>query len=391
MTNMAARARSSGLSLIEIMVALAIGSLLLLGLVQVFSASRAAYQLSEGMARTQENARFAMDFLQRDLRMVGHLGCVNDQAHFVKAEGDPVNRITTMANAGQPLDFEVSIQGYEATGTGPTDPAVRLGSFTTGWSPSLPASIQTLSPAPLPGSDIVVLRYLNARGTPVLTINTDAIEIPVAGPGTPDGWAALTDDGVANPTVFGMGDCSHVDFFTGTGSPGSISVDAAIASQLGGRYNPHPAGQTVLYRANSIVYYVGNGTSGEPSLWRARANSAGAYGSEELVEGVESLQFLYGLDETDAISSLAPPRGSIDEHATAATLGVNEAQWRRVGLVQVGLLLRSPQPATASQAASSAANPRALGVEFRPASSNDSRYRSTYEATIALRNRLFGN
>src|SRR5690554_5075136 len=98
----------SGVSLIELMVALAIGTVLVLGLVQVFAASRAAYQTSEGLARVQENARFALDFLQRDIRMAGHFGCVNDQAHWVKDEGDPLlHDDTTPA-----LNFMISIEGY---------------------------------------------------------------------------------------------------------------------------------------------------------------------------------------------------------------------------------------------------------------------------------------
>ena len=57
----------------------------------------------------------------------------------------------------------------------------------------------------------------------------------------------------------------------------------------------------------------------------------------------------------------------------------------------MGMLVRSPDRAVAPEAASDAANPRVLGVEFEPADANDARYRSTYEVTIALRNRLFGN
>src|SRR5690606_21928152 len=79
------RRGAAGLSLIELMIALAIGSLLILALVEVFAASRAAYMLATGLARTQENGRFAIDILQRDLRMAGHAGCVNDQARFLPA------------------------------------------------------------------------------------------------------------------------------------------------------------------------------------------------------------------------------------------------------------------------------------------------------------------
>ena len=65
---------AAGLSLIEMMIAMVISLILMLGVVQIFMASRAASRLSEGAARTQENARFALDFLERDIRMAGHMG-----------------------------------------------------------------------------------------------------------------------------------------------------------------------------------------------------------------------------------------------------------------------------------------------------------------------------
>lgn len=51
----------------------------------------------------------------------------------------------------------------------------------------------------------------------------------------------------------------------------------------------------MLYRAESIAYYIGTAASGEPVLMRARANAAGTYDvREELVEGIENLQVIYG-------------------------------------------------------------------------------------------------
>lgn len=83
-------AAAAGLSLIELMIALLISSILLIGVIQVFAASRTAYQLSQGIARNQENGRFAMDFLTRDIRMAGHAGCVNDQVLLsTDASGNP--------------------------------------------------------------------------------------------------------------------------------------------------------------------------------------------------------------------------------------------------------------------------------------------------------------
>lgn len=371
-----------GVSLIELMIALAIGTVLVLGLVQVFSASRAAYQMSEGMSRVQENARFAMDFLQRDLRMAGHFGCVNDQAHFVQDPGEPVDRTLSVPS----LDFSVSIEGFEAADTAPGD-TLEVGDL-DGWS-SPPI---TLNPVPITGSDILVLRYLSPLASPVTEIGTSS---PASLTVLPEFWSNLTQDGVGNPTLFGIADCSQADVFPGSGdgTSGLITADAAVITELGDRYNPYPAGQTRLYRANSIVYYVAvNASTGEPGLRRARADRTGAYSlNEELVEGVESLQILYGRDETTNITSTTPPVGNITSLDTAATVGSDPAQWRRVGLVQIGMLVRSPDRAVASEADTSVANPRVLGVEFEPADVNDTRYRATYEATIALRNRLFGN
>lgn len=379
------RNRMAGLSLIELMVALLIGMILVLGLVQVFAASRTAYQTSEGLARMQESARFAIDFLQRDIRMAGHFGCVNDQAHWVKGADDLANHLNSALAA---LDFGVSISGYEATNTAPGQ-AVTVGSAATGWSPALPAQIAALNPAP--GSDIITLRYLAEEGIPATAL------VAVGGPNTqvtfPSGRAAvLTTAGVASPTLFGVADCSQVDVFQGAIAGNTVVSSSGV--DFSERYTTSPSGQTQIYRAESIVYYVAPGASGQPALWRARANAAGAYPAaarEELVEGIESLQFLYGRDATADITPETPPLGNITSQDTAATVTADAGEWRRVGLVQVGVLAVSPNPAASAPPASTDVQPRVLGVRFAPPAAADARIRGSYEVTVALRNRLFGN
>ena len=144
------RTSMAGLSLVELMVALVISLVLMLGVVQVFIASQTASRLSEGASRVQENARFALDFLERDIRMAGHMGCVNDQAHVVKNQGDPVSHLGATSGDGSPLDFSVSIQGFDAPDTAPGG-SLALGAD---WSApqGLPAAIAGLSPAPAGGS-----------------------------------------------------------------------------------------------------------------------------------------------------------------------------------------------------------------------------------------------
>ncbi|WP_313139054.1 PilW family protein [Stenotrophomonas sp.] len=384
---LSSRRHAAGLSLIEMMVAMVIGLVLMLGVVQVFIASRTASRLAEGNARAQENGRFALEFLQRDIRMAGHFGCVNDQAHFVKGEGDPTINTGAATGSGHPLDFSVSIQGYEAPGTGPGTSLTVGGSWpaVTG----LPSSISALNPRA--GSDVLVLRYLAAEGVPVTALAPSANSV-VGFDGTLG--KRLLEGGVTAPTLFGVADCSHVNVFRGTYVEGQVTASGANLD----RYTVQPTGQTMIYRAESVVYFVGtSGTTGEPALMRARSDGADGYAApEELVEGIENLQLLFGLDSTAAITSTTPPTGNITTVAIASgvSTGTNAAaaaQWRRVGQVQVGVLARSPQPSQAEAATDALRYPRMLGVGFAPSTPNDARYRAAYESTIALRNRLFGN
>jgi type IV pilus assembly protein PilW len=70
----ATRNRQAGLTLIELMVALAIGSFLIIGAVQIYTQSRQAFRVNESIARVQETAQFAMDTIEADLRMASNWG-----------------------------------------------------------------------------------------------------------------------------------------------------------------------------------------------------------------------------------------------------------------------------------------------------------------------------
>ncbi len=66
--------RESGVTLVELMVALAIGSFLMIGSIQVYNQSRQAYVINDSIARVQETAQFAMDTVEADLRMASNWG-----------------------------------------------------------------------------------------------------------------------------------------------------------------------------------------------------------------------------------------------------------------------------------------------------------------------------
>ena len=63
--------KQQGLTLIELMVALVISLLILAGLFTVYQSNNRAYRISDGLVRVQENGRFALDFIVRELRMAG--------------------------------------------------------------------------------------------------------------------------------------------------------------------------------------------------------------------------------------------------------------------------------------------------------------------------------
>lgn len=64
----------AGLSLIELMVALTIGLFLMAGAITVFGKTRDLYRTNESAARLQDTARYAMSQLEADLRMASHWG-----------------------------------------------------------------------------------------------------------------------------------------------------------------------------------------------------------------------------------------------------------------------------------------------------------------------------
>ncbi|WP_290884997.1 PilW family protein [Arenimonas sp.] len=385
-----------GFSLVELMIALVIGTILLAGLVQIFGASRSAYATAEGLSRTQENGRFAMDVLQRDLRLAGHFGCVNDQARLL----ENANQFTlSYANAGTeaaydtqawPLRFHISLQGYEANGTAPGGavalpaiPAVAGAAAGGNWTPALPADLAARA---VPGSDVVVLRYIVPE-----SVTIDAITVGLAPTITFDAarWPILAS-GVAAPGLFAVTDCSNVTIFPGNRAlvPGNQVVATNAGAAIGFREIYEP-GRATLHRAESVAYYIGIGASGEPALMRCRATTTAAgCVQEELVEGVENMQLVYGVSRV----ANGRPTGYIQDVRTAAVIGdpvanaAARANWRLVGVTQVGFVVRSPNQAQAE----ARANPfSSLGVAVTPP--NDRRVRAAYENTVALRNRLFGN
>ncbi|WP_237068691.1 PilW family protein [Microbulbifer guangxiensis] len=68
--------KQNGLSLIELMIALLLSAILLMGVLQIFDGNRRTQSLQESLARIQESGRMATDLLTKELRGAAFDGCV---------------------------------------------------------------------------------------------------------------------------------------------------------------------------------------------------------------------------------------------------------------------------------------------------------------------------
>ena len=69
--------RETGFTIIEIMVALAIGALLIGGIIQVFISFKQTEKVAGALSRIQESSRLVNDIFMSDSRHIGFVGCLD--------------------------------------------------------------------------------------------------------------------------------------------------------------------------------------------------------------------------------------------------------------------------------------------------------------------------
>lgn len=62
----------TGMTLVEIMIAMLVGVFLIAGILQIFISAKQAYRLQDNLSRLQENGRTAIDAITKDVRMAGY-------------------------------------------------------------------------------------------------------------------------------------------------------------------------------------------------------------------------------------------------------------------------------------------------------------------------------
>ena len=143
--------RQSGMSLIELMIALTIGLVLMAGLTAVFVNSSKSQRVGQDQAQQNDNARYAMDTLASDLHMAGYFGDY-EPLDGTGSLPDPCSTTPAIADMGFP------VQGYTAVQTSNGIPTVY---------PTVPSTCSTWLPQTnlWPGSDVLVIRHVD--GTPL--------------------------------------------------------------------------------------------------------------------------------------------------------------------------------------------------------------------------------
>lgn len=423
------RGKGSGFSLVELMVAMAIGLIITFAIVQIFSSSRATYQTDEGLARAQENGRFAIEFLSREMRQAGDLGC--RQAAEINSGGTtPLAYDNTTAGA---TSF-TGIQGYEFPGTGPSQTYAATAENPTpvgaGWVPAKNSATPTdatlvaavsggtgLIPDAIPGTDAVAIQRMD-NILPAYAPQADQAQVFVAsGPNTlSDG----TDRIGVGPAV--ISNCRRASFFVvsgvgkgsatapdltsldalthvsdtckvwsgNPGTAGNITVAATTAcASVAQEYHTTSttnSGAPLVGKLTTTAFYIGQGASGAPALFQRIAlwngNAYGAPATQELVDGIENMQVLYGVD--------AGFDGTADSYVTAD----NVAAWNTVVSVHISLLVRSQNvTGTAADLTDDtntyllAGPDAATGITIDPV--DDKRRRRVFSTTLQLRNRGF--
>lgn len=259
-----------GLSIVELMIAVTLGLILTIAVVQIFLGSRQTFTSHQSMSRIQETGRLAIEFLSKDIRMVASTGF----------RGQLKTVVNKIASPGVYRNYAEGVSVVNSA-TGITQ---------------------------LSGTDILVLRGVFQSDPSIVidsisdtTISVDYVSEQTGACGGANGFNGLcpTDDLI-------ISDYRKAIAFAATAmAKDGSKVNITKASGWGGnamQYNEHFISGAHVSKISSIAYYIANGTSGRPSLFQ-RINGENV----ELLEGVMDFRIAVAqandLDSFDYLTS----------------------------------------------------------------------------------------
>lgn len=396
--------KQRGVTLVELMIAITIGSIIMIGISSVYTSSKRSYKLQEEFSRLQENGRFAINHITRFVRSAGYSGCASG-----------LGEVDSIINAvGSNLwAFETGIEGYDFVGTEPGQlitlsaaPYTPLADTTTDHDKWMATTANVSLPdptgitydilghthSPIANTDILISRTADGSGIEIskedhnsgqvfVACPTGTLERPCANGGSSGCTLCIGDPVLVSNCQDGH--AFEVTNLTMTGNPPTGMKEYNIAHAATG--NPGNSTPTLnrklnqgdeVMRVSTKVFYVGNGING-PSLFMKQGSGDGV----ELVEGVENMQVLFG-EDTDATPDNIPNR------YVAATDVINFAN---VVAVRVSILIRSVKelPWRTATTKTSLLGGMTDETAVRVTSPSDKRIRKVMTATIKVRNRAF--
>jgi type IV pilus assembly protein PilW len=288
-----------------------------------------------------------VELILRDARAAGYRGCSRplSAASFTNALAGSTQLLWDM---GRPMN------GFDgAAGT---------------WTPAIDAAV---IPNATADSDIIVLRTVR-EGTP-----TFELDAPVTDPTLP-----LTVRHAAGATLDAgdtliLNDCEGASVFAVTGFA-SGGTTATIEHLSGGGTAGRNASSSIgrgfqlsgrLAMIDTVIYYVAPGANG-PALWRRIGDDVPV---DPLIEGVENLQVLYGIDtDSDLLANSYVNAAAVD----AAN------NWDNVISLTIAVLVRTEDETNSDRDTRTYTLLDQVKGPF-----NDRRQRSLFITTVTLRNR----
>ena len=323
--------RQSGLTLVELMVAIALGLFLSWGAIKAFLTGKQNYTTQQALSRIQENARTAQELMGYDIRSSGSYGCASGKnvGTYTERPISAADYATGVRSA--PIKY-VWVNGLTGTShtpiLGESNPTAERNfaaatfavNNVSGAANADTTLLANLNPAPLAGTDVLITHNAENLGAYVLSGSTKTqLTVPNRNFLQTD-LLALTDANcrqlfIFQPTVpVTTAGGNNVVTYT-TPSP----TLAGFPDPVWGGKNLWDAGATLM-RLSSTIYYIANNAAGVPSLYRRVWNGTPAVpvgASDELLNGVENLQIDVGIDTNND--------GVVDTYATPNA--VTAAQW----------------------------------------------------------------
>lgn len=367
--------RMAGFSLIELMIALVLGLLLSIGLVTLFGATSKTNRVQDSMARIQENGRYALTRISDDLRMMSAQYCNNSGGRPVMtANGQqiPARAPSLFVQNFNFPDAATTPTSLSTTATVSLSPRYFMQGYECGTSGCAPNTVPTALPGTgttagkrVPGSDVLTVRYQRGNGWAVsgCSASNAALTAEVGA-----GDASTTPPVPADPPLnFGAGDialvsdCINPQIFkvsvSGTTlTPSNLTTGASpgCPADIGSTdvrvFNLSKDFMTITYYLKLKADTSPGATAGRLIPVLMRRESSGAAGAtineQELVEGVERLDFLYGVEDNNgAVRYLKADKVTSGTNCPPLPVGLTAAEagcmWRGVKSVEVHLLLNS--------------------------------------------------